>query len=394
MCKCLRKKLLDFTEIWCQSHPRAFALRACWVVCKLNPPRCVTTVWPWQLNYESNLRKRWNQKKSRPFWLSRWWLSDWNRKTVETVAIVIFQTSDLPGERNAHLMFHWSTFDEKNTASFWSLHPSCFLCILKLSEFEVHNLSYPKQDQGAPEVFIVTVNHCLWRSARWIKLSSKGTRRYGAQHSTWHGCDDHRVIGSLSHSHRQRRTWMLQLFLFKKKLVIELIPCGSYCWLLPTKVAQFFVEWLFALFKAGTECGRQNWHNSPCLVSRKLAHEFHRVSSCFSSHRTCQIWQKWPHFSSSHLLVSPCIDGNAAQFLSPVFSEARQRPHKRSDTSILPGFVMHAHLKHDLKISLKRIMLSPRCFKNRPFWRKTSLFPWKPSSFIGNLEARHEWWEG
>ena len=154
-------------------------------------------------------------------------------------------------------MFHWSTFDEKNTASFWSLPPSCFLCILKPSEFEVHNLSYPRQDQGAPEVFIVTVNHCIWRSARWIKLSSKGTRRYGAQHSTWHGCDDHRV-GSLRHSHGQRRTWMLQLFLFKKKLVIELIPCGSYCWLLPTKVAQFFVEWLFTLFKAGTKCGRQN----------------------------------------------------------------------------------------------------------------------------------------
>ena len=36
---------------------------------------------------------------------------------------------------------------------------------------------------------------------------------------------------------------MLQLFLFKKKLVIELIPCHTYCWLLPTRVGfPFFAE--------------------------------------------------------------------------------------------------------------------------------------------------------
>lgn len=81
------------------------------------------------------------------------------------------------------------------------------------------------------------------------------------------------------------------------------------------------------------------------------------------------------------MLVSPCIDGNAVQFLSPVFSAARQRPHKRSD-SILPGFTMNVHLQHDLKLGLKKTNCKkPLMFKQPPFLQKNIAFPFKTKQF-------------
>ena len=69
------------------------------------------------------------------------------------------------------------------------------------------------------------------------------------------------------------------------------------------------------------------------------------------------------------------------QFLSPVFSAARQRPRKRSD-SILPGFTMNVHLKHDLKLGLKKKRCKkPLMFKQPPFLQKNIAFPFKTKQF-------------
>lgn len=175
-------KVLTEETDWCQGHPRAFTLHvglfANWT------PNVVSVQYhlgAWIMHRIHP--NRWNRFFSRPFWLRAVGGVQIEMERLSRLSLQVYFRPQISQEKG---LIWYKTF-------FWSLplkvvlplHPQIF-------RFWSSQPFLPKQDQGALEVFIfiITVNHCIWRSARWIKLSSKGTRRYGAQHSTWHGCDE------------------------------------------------------------------------------------------------------------------------------------------------------------------------------------------------------------
>lgn len=177
MSKCLRKKLIDVKVILGHSRYMLGCLQTgpltlCQYSITLVLELCIESTPTGEIDFFS-----------RPFWLRAVGGVQIEMERLSRLSLQVYFRPQISQEKG---LIWYKTF-------FWSLplkvvlplHPQIF-------RFWSSQPFLPKQDQGALEVFIfiITVNHCIWRSARWIKLSSKGTRRYGAQHSTWHGCDE------------------------------------------------------------------------------------------------------------------------------------------------------------------------------------------------------------
>ena len=282
-------KVLTEETDWCQGHPRAFTLHvglfANWT------PNVVSVQYHLSAWIMHRIHpNRWNRFFSRPFWLRAVGGVQIEMERLSRLSLQVYFRPQISQEKG---LIWYKTF-------FWSLplkvvlplHPQIF-------RFWSSQPFLPKQDQGALEVFIfiITVNHCIWRSARWIKLSSKGTRRYGAQHSTWHGCDE--TSGRVTQLHQDNGEPGCSSCSSSKR-------SWSSSWSRVTPTAGSCQQvWLPRFLRRGPnhtfsrQAPNAGSSINACFASHKLDHKFHPCSSCLSSqissHWTCQIWQRWPY---------------------------------------------------------------------------------------------------